>query len=420
LRTTSTGTLIWDAKYGGAGSNDDYFYAVDEAVVAPNAGDIVAVGGTNSWGASHDILIIRTNGNTGTIGAVPQNAVIYTGTSMDGARGVQELSIGTAAGDLLITGTSMSRPGVPSNEVYVLRTDADPNALVAQVFFGDAAANADYGMWATEITTGAPDLAVGNIAVTGFMSLPSPPGFGGFDVFLQQLQPNLNSAGATYLYGGAGSDIGFSVNIATHATAAPPQNRGFVIAGTTTSPGLMAAGDPQQMYLIKTNAAKQSECNFTPASVIVVAANLAHTIIFPGRDSIERSCIPQKVETKRTWERRLCYDFPAARRENGNGNDGVSGVDPANNAMDAIIGSHPNPVRRGESLTLEYSLPASATVGIVVSNVRGETVYSLTGEREAGTNVAQLNTDGWGYGAYFITISTGGSSVTKSIMVIGE
>lgn len=414
------GNLVWTRTYNGpCDEGDDYFYGVTEAVtgVDGNPGDIIAVGGSNSYSncgegfGGIDALIVRVDG-CGKINNAPEGVAIYGGRYDDDLRSVIEVA-NNCPGNIIATGrTEIDPAGVVAPEVYVVETNADPCNKVTDLRLGDGKDQWDEGYDLHEVPADHPD--AGYIVVTGYMTLPG--GFGGPDVFIQRLKPcGLGLVGpVTYLYGGGGTDWGWSV--APVVEELPCFSAGYVIAGFTDS------FSDQQLYLIKTDINLSSACNETEAE--------AHS----EQDVYEWKCVETRIEERGEecepkfaiecpdWQTELCYKAdeteicfaPECECPHGLLKNNLSG--------NALIGAgalniYPNPIKRGSLLSLECTLVNEGRATIVVSDLMGKMIYTHSGNLPAGVSHLPVKTDGWSIGAYMVTVTAGGASQTSRIVV---
>lgn len=97
-------------------------------------------------------------------------------------------------------------------------------------------------------------------------------------------------------------------------------------------------------------------------------------------------------------------------RLNFEGNIGVKEKDLVTN-----VNIFPNPA--SETATVEYSLGNTSDVTIVVTDIAGKTVETITaGQVSAGTNSAELNVANYSNGIYNVVITSNESSVTKKFV----
>lgn len=416
-----TGALIWDMTYGGL--NGEEFRGVAEATVglAPGAtGDILAVGRTSSFTPPWDILAVRVNGANGAIGLPPQNGMVYGhATRQERGTSIQELTIGAEAGNIIISGATRGAPtGSPSTnwEALLLKTGPDPCNIVLGEIYGDNGPADDGATDVHEILSLGAGLNQGNLIVTGYTNVTATvPGFGTNDVFLMEVAPaTLIPAGLGFaLYGGANSDFGESVaevpgGFGGAATA------GFVICGFEQS-NLFGGGDPEQMYLIKTDALGSSNCNVDFPTVVSQLVNFPKTCGNVALVPIGAACVPLLVQTAQTWGNLLCYSNPKRTIDPTDGSS-ISLTAHQTNSL------YPNPVRRGDIATMRYeggTEKSGTELSIRVVNSLGEVIARFSRPITDGTISIPLSTTGWATGIYLITAECG-NEVRTARMVVNE
>ncbi len=204
---------LWTKTYGG--TDTDWGESVQECT----SGGFIIAGWTYSFGAgSQDVYLIRTNSDGDTMWTKT-----YGGTDTDGGLSVQEC----ANSGFIIAGKTESF-GAGSNDVYLIRTNADGDTLWTKTYGGTSG---DYGESVQEC-------ASGGFIIAGYTW---SFGAGKSDVYLIRT----NSDGDTMwtkTYGGTDTDWGLSVQECAGS--------GFIIAGGTESFG---AGY-SDVYLVRTNA----------------------------------------------------------------------------------------------------------------------------------------------------------------------
>ena len=83
----------------------------------------------------------------------------------------------------------------------------------------------------------------------------------------------------------------------------------------------------------------------------------------------------------------------------------------------SLAPAYPNPFN--PSTTIEYSLPKSAEVRLVIFNILGEELVRLVEERqEAGVHSTVWNAVGLPSGIYFYRLDAGNFSQTKKIVLL--
>jgi hypothetical protein len=414
-----TGALIWDMTYGGASGEE--FRGVDEATVgvAPGGtGDILAVGRTSSFSPPWDLMAVRVNGANGAIGLPPQNGLIYGHASRQ-ERGVsiQELTIGAEAGNIIISGATLGAPtGSTSTnwEALLLKTGPNPCNVILGEIYGDNGPGTDGATDVREVLSAGAGLTQGNLVVTGFTNITATaPGFGGTDVFLMEVAPGtLLPAGLGFaLYGGTNLDFGESLaevpgGFGGTATA------GYILCGFEQS-GLAGTGDPEELYLIKTDATGSSNCNVDFPTVVAQQVNFPKTCSNVALTPLAAACTPPLVQTNQTWGTQLCYINPKRALDP---NEGAT----ISMAADHAYSLYPNPVKRGDVTTIRYVRTDDGNDGAVsidVTNSLGQVIARFTRPTADGTISVPLSTEGWAAGAYVVTATCGDDVRTVRMVV---
>ena len=198
------------------------------------------------------------------------------------------------------------------------------------------------------------------------------------------------------------------------------------MAGYTTSFG--PPGDID-LYQFKTDAAGTANppgCNSTNLGDVPTAFTLTPKCFFPAVQPVSRWCTPPYTADAQTWGTQLCYTpFRNQRGENPS-NGGTSDAPDLKGeptiavTNDATVASYPNPVRKGSTFKLDYSLAHGGRISIDVVDVAGKTVYTHTGDYPSGAAQIPVNTDGWPSGAYIVKLTTDGATATRRVTVIDK
>lgn len=410
LRVDGTLTLLWDWQYG-IGSSDDYFYGVAEVPSwLPGFGDLVAAGGSDNLSMPQtDIFVVRASGVTGVVGAAPQNVAwidVPLQSLSDEARSVVVLGTGPYAGDIVMAGFSNGTTST-SDEVLVVETGPDPCNPLASVSFGDNAGLPDRGLDLVEDAN--PTSSTGDVVVTGFTNVAG--GFGGSDVFLQRvsLGPTMALMAGSRVYGGNGTDEGWSVANATNNNSA--ETPGYIVNGITQSPNLIG-GDPGQLYLIKTDVTLGSLCNdvgVTFSGGPVTTVNTCGTV---PATSINNSCGPVFPTVFSVPGFQLCYALPKPAV----GSEAEGAVRMA--FKEGTVSSYPNPVERGADLHLRFEMNAEASVGLAVSDLLGREVHRTTMHLAKGARTVPVPTASLPAGTYLARVTIGRASSTIGFVVL--
>jgi uncharacterized delta-60 repeat protein len=212
IKTDANGDVQWAKTYGGTG--EDWAYSVQQT----SDGGYIVAGGTLSFGAGGDILLIKTDAN----GDV-QWAKTYGGTDYDYAYSVQQ----TSDGGYIVAGWTISF-GAGDVDIFLIKTDANGNIIWAKTYGGT---DYDYAYSVQQTSDG------GYIAAGWTSSF----GAGNRDIFLIKTDANGDTIWAK-TFGGTSNDLAYSVQ--------QTSDGGYIVAGWTSSFG---AGN-RDIFLIKTDA----------------------------------------------------------------------------------------------------------------------------------------------------------------------
>lgn len=430
----TNGNLIWDRFYPGPDGGDDYFHSLDIAVFnAPYyGGDIVAAGGTDSYGAGNQGWIVRVNANDGYFHTWPHNTVAYGGDDFEEFRSIRELRIGCQS-ELVAVGTSLSLTG--NNEVYVVETGSDPCEFINSVTFGNFQGFPDEGYSVREIPFDGPYYKAGDLIVTGYMwALDEAGQQHREDVFLQVLECNaLNLLGATMFYGGSGTDWGWCVEPVDAAEGDACRSRGFIVTGFTQSQEFIGS-DPQQLYLIKTDEFLEDHCTAMKQDVHREYPTWDWPCTWIEVGEINRECRANYEQWCMPWWCRLCYDplkTEFCDLENCSHCDQTDqecygeygpAKRPAGSAKEAgpaiiSLSSFPNPVKKGDDINLKYTLLREATMSITVNDLAGKAVHTSAVNGNPGDGSITINTGTWTPGAYVVSVKIGDRFRTTRVIV---
>ena len=338
-----TGQLVWGRTYSKLQASvihDDYFYSLTEA--SGSTGDVIAVGGSRSWNATGnlDAYAVRVNGGNG----ATLNSAVYTGNKDEELRSVQQLTNGNVVMAGWTTSTSQS------SEIYVMELQGSDvcNSPYFGRTYGDNGLRADLGLYIRQILTGT---NAGNLIVTGGVTRGTSSG-NQTNAFLLELQSPtllvapLPSVGFRW-YGGNRFDLGWSVSEVTGAIAG--QTPGFIVAGLTQSPSLLTPGDPQQMYLIKTNTLGVSGCNEGDYPYVTASVNFPRTCVLPSVASLGPDTIqPVSGSTIQIGGSPLCTSEPPPTGKTNNEALSSNGSS-VESARTLSLVNYPNPVVKGRA-----------------------------------------------------------------------
>lgn len=427
VRTTANLVTVWQSQFGGLTSNDEYLLGVDECTlgVPPGmTGDIVAVGGTNTPAlqlrgiGNGDILVLRVSGLTGGIGGPPQRAVAWGYDQFDEGSSIQELAAAGTPGDLVITGKTLSRMYPSINyEAHVLQLQFDP-AMPSRgdVIFGDNGIGNDGGWSVREDPhAGVPG---GAIIVAGNTIVGAPPTLFNQNAFLQRFTSTTLLPLGSVVYGDAGHDWAMAMNVCNNISLT--ETPGYVLVGTTMSTNLLTPGDAADLYMVKTDVAPapSSSCYEGGSGFNIIGPTfVSQTLTNPIVGLTFANQQPQVSPTALTTTTQLCYQ-PFRAREEGGGNDGVSGVE-TESAGDMKLSVHPNPAARGEEISVSFSMATAGSATVVVTDITGREVFRSDARYAAGANELRVETGAWPRGSYVVSVQQGGRR-TATPMVLAR
>ena len=207
IKTNASGDTLWTRTYGGM--SYDGGYSVQQT---QDLGYIVA-GGTESFGNSSQVYLIKTNASGDTLWTRT-----YGGTNLEFGYSVQQ----TTDGGYIVTGYGSG------SQVFLVKTNA----------LGDTLWTRNYGGMGDDEGHSVQQTSDGGYIVAGYTG---SFGAGYYDVYLIKT----NASGDTLwtrTYGGTGYEYGYSVQ--------QTSDGGYIVAGRTESFG----NGLSDVYLIKTNA----------------------------------------------------------------------------------------------------------------------------------------------------------------------
>lgn len=408
-RISPAGNMVWGRRYSRlqpSTYHDDYFYSVAE----DPSGDFLAVGGSRSWNVAGntDGYVLRAKGSNGAIA----NAAVFAGSADEELRSISRF----VSGDYMMTGWTASTSA--SSEIYVLRLQGSSPALSPFIdrVYGDNGSQADFGMCVREIRNGA---RTGNLILTGAVGGGSSGA--GSNAFLLELVPaTLLVAPAPSVgfrwYGGNGPDVGWSVSpVPTPSgTTTIPE---FILAGFSQSPSLLAPGDPEQMYQVKTDQFGVSGCNEGEQTYLTRSPMLARTAVGPSVATVGSRVSVPFDSVDRNWQTQLCLGGGSTSLGKNGGTLGSAAGADETVSDEVLLAGFPNPVTRGSDLQLRYQVPAAARAVVTITDLSGRTVYSAVSERPAGSATQVVTTAGWAPGTYLVRVEMGGYTSTRRIIV---
>lgn len=270
MRTNVAGTPAYARVFGS--TKDDYFYS---CAVAAN-GDILAAGGTDSYGSGENILALRASG------ALLVSWLRHYGLAgNESARSVIELS----TGDLVFAGSTTSAG--TAGDGMLMKTNSTGTVLAARAM-GNTSAD-DF----VEVRQNPANL---RLHVTGRWSTATNNG----DMWLVETDNNLNQLRATAM-GGTGIDRGWGLALVQSGA-----NYETIIAGTTFSFG---AGN-SDIYLVEVGTGWTSGCNEVSPLVITTSFTPTNTSITPCDIWYAQEAEAVPVGSAVTGSKNLCFSGP--------------------------------------------------------------------------------------------------------------
>jgi len=404
IKTDTFGDTLWTRTFGGG--------FVDEArtVRQTSDGGYILSGSTQSFGAGgFDLYLIKTNEDGDTLWTRT-----FGGSLNDFGPYLQQ----TSDGGYVVAGETQSS-GAGSRDVWLLRIDDSGDTLWTKTFGGSSS---DVGY------------SVQQTSDSGYIISGSTQSFGAGNRDVWLIRTNATGDALwTRTFGGAGEDVGYSVQQTTDG--------GYIITGETQSFG---AGS-FDVYLIKTDAAgdtlwtktfggSSSEIGYAvqqtteggyiitgetqsfgagSRDVYLIRTNAAGdslwTRTFGGGDFDESFSVQQTVDGG--------YIICGYTRSFGVGSSDVwlikIAADATTNyeAPEAVITdyrlfqNYPNPFN--PTTRIEYALPAQSYVVLTVYNMLGQRVKTLVDEIQSpGLKSISFNGSGLASGVYLYRLQS--------------
>lgn len=260
LRLDANGNLIWHRRYD-TGANERFYGLAETRPAFSLVGDIVVVGDRwTDYMNNNDALVARIDGATGAIGVQPDQCLATYGR--DGSEEFRSIveshpPCSNADSELVMAGLSTS-PGL-KDDVYLVKTRANPCALLNQVTIGNETGDAfkENAMDLIEVQQQVhPGLGVplGSFALTG----KAETKYSDADAFLLFVDRTSLYPLAARRYGDNAGRNEIGISLQQNATFGW-QTPGFIIAGTTDA-DWDGAGDPGDLYLVQPNGGAKTGC----------------------------------------------------------------------------------------------------------------------------------------------------------------
>ena len=427
VRTNPAGVPIFVDTYGppAGGLNEDLRGLFEAA-----NGDLLVCGATTSFGMGTQAWLMRT-----TAAGLVLWSTHTGGPAIEEFNSVIELAVGVNAGQILAAGATT---GPAPQDFYLAKYTAGGVMIVPDIS-GGGAMSADEVFQIRELQIGA---APGNILLVGHMN-PGP--LGGDDGYVVNMTPvwqcpNLGKNWSS-VYGGNGADQLYSgVDVAVNCYP------GFILCGFSASPNLLAPGDVQQHYVIKTDIVGISGCNeirpgdrcTQPNYPVVAAPMLAtpwpwgvpHAVLqIPAmvtQNLCFRACPPPAPHRQDPVERGIAAIQSGAWVETGIApaltvHTPGNGVASAPDVLATIaVSAVPNPVAAGNTFQVRYTLGQAMPIGVVVSDMSGTVVYRRAPENASGNGSIGISTAGWPAGSYMVRTDLGNETRIERIVVVGK
>ena len=446
FRTTSTGALIWHNNYKSntIREEEEFMQLIEATAIGVHSqgylptGDIIAVGthisSTNQNGSDYQGLVIRVDGNAGTINSggplqqgmssfgygslmMPTHDIFLSvielqnpaDTGLAGLPNVVVAGFGTKQNTSTFPPTIVS--GL-SNFLVKLR-DGDPCDPIVESYVGyEDYQDEAYDIVEIPYVTGQNDpVNQWDLVITGRSNGPASGAT--MDAHMLGINPAIlgpiANAGMVY-HPNSGDDaeeIGYSLNVVddTHN-----KTQGFIMCGWTTSDWLNV-NDNQDVYLVKTDLTLSSgttcEDDYDPDQW----TNAPWTCLEESRGFPLDTLCDSAAATSRDWDDEVCTS-------GSTGGKLVPGIGLIQET-EYTVTTAPNPVRSGEVLTVLFQgneMPDNIKVS--VANSLGETVQESASTQLNADGTLSVDTDEWTAGVYFINIDDGSYSRTMRVVLV--
>ncbi len=402
------GTVIWSFAYGGR--FDDEFWSVRESTLRETQGTLYVVGSSSSNNSflTDDLWLVNVDIATGgvnfsnTYGDITANSEGYALLQQqDPFQGSVINLVGESYGF-----------GAVNNDIYVVRTDAFGNAIWQTLFDVGAAFDRpgwDIG-WDVEESI---RYGVGDIVVVGQTNNPVFPR--GAAVALE-ISGFGNLLAGSQAYGGADYDGWRSIDRTEDAAL------GYYFAGVNYNQTI-GGGD---QYIARANGLLQTGFdaagNPCPQEIRAKEINGDDFVEFNPEIVDVRQQEGEIPETEEIFEYEIIcqstspFIDQAPDLERDEARERLEKAAQAQQ-LDQSLLLAPNPVRSGQTLTLDYFVADDTRLEITIKDALGRSVF--TQHEQAGSGVGSLNVDtqGWAAGAYSVVINDGEGIKTVKVIV---
>ena len=364
IKTDAEGDTLWTRTYGE--SVDDYGRSVKQTA---DGGYIIA-GFTGIDWSSHDVYLIKTNGDGDTLWTRT-----YGGNNMAEGYDVQQ----TSDGGYIITGCTIVRPELPIFAVYLIKTNEMGDTTWTQTFNEICDGNFGYSVQQTNdggyIIAGKTESMLGWYS-TIYLIRTDSNGIGLWD----------HPVGRTYSSG---------------SSVRQTSDQGFIITG------LIYSGTPycEDVYLVKTDANGDTLWTRTYGGDYDDMGNCIE-LTSDGGFIIAGYFDNYGVSMKDVYLIRL-------------DSEGQSVEDfPTHHPPSFILHpAHPNPFN-AETI-ISFELRASSCVKLAVYDIGGcEVARLIDGWQSAGNHQAAFDASNLPSGVYFARLSAGNESQTRKMLLL--
>ncbi|HVZ41904.1 MAG TPA: hypothetical protein VHI13_21665 [Candidatus Kapabacteria bacterium] len=434
IRTDASGAILWDAQYDqitglptDPPDRGQWFNSLIEA--APTAkpggglqtiGDIIAVGCDFKEGSVPYGYVVRVDGTTGLISTTApllQNAADYGGSPVwtQEFYSVAQLKSLTQSGNVVVSGnTSATNPLTNDADIYLIKNNGDPCTLLADrvltgTYPGTGTPSNDFGVGIRELQNAMGSLNAGDLVLTGRTDQQ------GSSFSTDAFAIAVNSTNLGYIANSGNifgdfaskSDGGTAIEPVT-ANAGKGITAGVIIAGFSQSnlEASLSPGDPEDMYLIKTNSGLATDCSqsWNPTGGI---PTWTPTCMTPWivRNLATASTIRVDA-TSVDWGIDVCSRPQKTIMGGGTENPDAASVPDQPHAQIAVR-TYPNPVRSGGRLDVELSPSTGTMLEIRVMDGTGRVVRETTIPRPPAGQSLGIDTDRMASGTYTLLISDG-------------